>query len=73
MDGLDRVQRRRPIRRQHRRLTGSSQHPRVHRHQPPHLAHLRHNLLPKALRHRRRPGHDHRPSLHHPRRRSLPY
>lgn len=73
VDGLDRVQRRRPVRRQRRRLTGGSEHARVHRHQPADVAHLRHRLLQKALRHRRRPRHDHRPRLHHPRRRSLPY
>ena len=67
VDGLGRLQRRRALRRQHRGVRGRAQHQRLRRHQPPHLDLPRRHLLQQAVRHRRRPGHDDGPRLHHPR------
>lgn len=69
VDGLGGVQRRRPLHGQHRLLHGRPQHQHLRRHQPPRLDLARRHLLQETVRHRRRPGHDHRPRLHHPRRR----
>lgn len=67
VDGVGGVQRRRPLQRQHRLLHGGAEHQHLRGHQPPRLDLARRHLLQQTLRHRRRPGHDYRPRLHHSR------
>jgi hypothetical protein len=70
VDGVGRLQRRRAVRRQRGGVHVGAQHQHLHRHEPPRLDLPRRRLLQEALRRGRRPGHDHRPRLHHARRRS---
>ncbi|WOL03549.1 hypothetical protein Cni_G12269 [Canna indica] len=72
VDGVGGVQRRRPLLRQHRLVAGGAQHQHLRRHQPACVDLPRRHLLQEAVRHRSRAGHDHRPRLHHSRRRFGP-
>ena len=73
MDGLDRLQRRRSLRRQRRRVPRRPQHARVHRHEPADVAVPRYRLLREAIGDWCHSGHDHWPCVHHSCRRYVIY